>query len=361
MKILFLVSHLKSGGAERTVSYLSKYMTRRGCDVSIVSISDDVFYDIDSGVQLITLGVTNKCKNKFGKLLNAAKRLILVNRAVKKYSPDVVFCIMCETAKYVVNAHKRKKFKLITSERANPAFISNKKTKELCMRMYEESDGIIFQTERARNWFPENIRQKGTVIHNAVGNELVFSVGDIAERKKKISAVGRLDSQKDYPTLLAAFKRVLEKYPDYTLEIFGSGSEEQGLRALSFELGIAENVYFMGVRKDAILKIADSACYVLSSIYEGMPNALMEAMAIGLPCVATDCPNGPAELIEDGKNGLLVPVGDDRAMAEAICRFIEDSELAQSCSKAAKDILESHTVEYIAQKYLDYVLSVVNK
>jgi glycosyltransferase involved in cell wall biosynthesis len=116
----------------------------------------------------------------------------------------------------------------------------------------------------------------------------------------------------------------------------------------------------MGVAKDAVLKIADSSVYVMSSKFEGMPNALMEAMAIGLPCVSTDCPNGPAELIENGVNGLLVPVGDVEALSEAIIKMIEDREFAERCGKNARKILETHSIDQKAKEYAEYIEKVLN-
>lgn len=359
MKVLFLVSHLRSGGAERTVSYLSKYMANNGCDVTILSISDEIFYEIDSKVKLVKLGISSTSSNVLERLFKAYRRKVKVNKAVKKTAPDAVVCLMKRNAKYIMGAHRKKKFKLITSERANPAFIDDESILQTSKIVFDASDGIIFQTERAKKYFPDYIQKKGVVIHNAVGNELVYSVGSNIERSKKISAMGRLSDQKDYPTLLKAFKLVREKNPDFILEIYGDGPDKADLEKLAKDLGIDEQVRFIGACPDALLKLADSSCYVMSSIFEGMPNALMEAMAVGLPCVSTDCPYGPAELIRSGENGLLVPVGDADALANAILRMIEDKEFANYCGENAKRILDDHNVEIIAKQYMDYIRSIV--
>lgn len=358
MKIMFLVAHLGSGGAERTVSYLTSYFSEHSCDVIVLSVENKVFYKLSEKVKYITLEIESHSKSLFDRFLKISKRYVLTNALIKKHSPDVIVCLIPDLAKYIVFKGKSK---LITSERANPNFVEQKNIADLRKKMFKKSDGIIFQTERASMWFEDSIRSKGVVIHNAVGNELVYEVGEVAEREKKISAVGRLSAQKDYPTLFKAFKIVLQKHPDYRLEIFGTGPDEQKLRDLTYELGISENVIFMGVHRDAVLQIANSSCYVMSSVFEGMPNALMEAMAIGLPCVSTDCPNGPAELIENEVSGLLVPVGDSDAIATAICRMIEDKTFAADCGKNAKKILDTHSIEIIAKKYLDYIQSVVEK
>ena len=116
-----------------------------------------------------------------------------------------------------------------------------------------------------------------------------------------------------------------------------------------------DKVLFMGTCPDAIVKVADSACYAMSSLFEGMPNALMEAMAVGLPCVCTDCPNGPAELIENEKNGLLVPMEDENALAGAILRMIEDKPFAEKCGKNASKIKETHSMDTNGKQYLNYL------
>lgn len=356
MKIVFLVPSLGSGGAERTTIYLSDNFSKSGHDVEIVNISDHVFYEIPSFVKYNSLKVSSKCSNIFERFSNIVKRYSRVNKAINEANPNVVVSLLPETAKYILRLHKRKSFVLITSERNNPELDGNM---ELKRKIFHHCDGIVFQTERAKTWYPKEISEKGVVIHNAVGNELVYKVGAIEQRRKLVSAAGRLVKQKDYPTLLKAFKLVLEKYPDYILDIYGDGPDANDLKLLASELEMSSNVNFMGVHKDAILQIADSACYVMSSIHEGMPNALMEAMAVGLPCVSTDCPNGPAELILNEVNGLLVPVGDENRLAKAIIRMIEDKDFAEKCGKNAKLILETHSVKKIAKDYMGYIESVV--
>ena len=338
--------------------YLSDYFVKNGYDMAFVNISGKLFYELNEKITYESLNISSQCNNLFERFINIVKRYSCVRSSIKKLTPDVVISLLPETSKYILSLHKRGNFKLITSERNNPELDGNVKLKH---KVFVHSDGIVFQTSRAKNWYPESIGKKGVVIHNAVGNDLVYKIPVDIVRKKKISAVGRLSKQKDYPTLLRAFKTVSEYYPEYYLEIFGDGPDEAELKALAENLGVSRKVRFMGAHKDAVLQIADSTCYVMSSIYEGMPNALMEAMAVGLPCVSTDCPNGPAELIVNGENGLLVPVGDVVALAGAIVRMIEEKNFAETCGMNAKKILETHNVEKIAKQYIDYIESVVKR
>ncbi len=360
MKIVFIVTHLLSGGAERTVTYLSSYFVQQGMDVTILSLTDKIFYEPDRNVKIKTLHINKTGGKLIERIILAVRRVLKINWYFITHKPDVVISLLPDRARYVLSVRKIKKFKLITSERNDPASVTDKNEIALKDKIYRASDGIVFQTQRAMEYYAPEIQAKGIVIHNAVGNEYVYNMPEITERKKKIVAIGRLNPQKDYDTLLKAYQIVAGKHPDYILEIFGGGSEEARLKQLAKQLGIENHVSFMGIQKDAIVQAADASCYVMSSKHEGMPNALMEAMAAGLPCVSTDCPNGPAELIEPGKSGLLVPVGDSEKLAEAILKMIEDTAFAENCGRNAKDILKTHAIDVKAKEYMDYIKKIYN-
>lgn len=358
MKIAFLLANYGSGGAERTVSYLSEFFAANQHQVEIVVLNGNVFYSNTDKVRIIKADIPSSGRGIAGRMKAIFKRLTFVKKYLKENKPDVVFCMLSETIKYVFG--RKKGFQLFTSERSNPATDTGRIGLFFKKLFFYYADGVVFQTERAKNFYRDIIKDKGIVIPNAIGNEYVFKVPEINNRANKICAMGRITPEKDYPTLIRAFSIVAKKHPEYILEIFGRGSPED-LLALAGELGIRDKVFFMGAHPDAILKIANSKCYVLSSISEGMPNALMEAMAVGLPCVSTDCPNGPAELMENGVNGLLVPVEDERALAEAILKMIEDEEFAKKCGENAAKIKETHSVEINAKRYLDFFKKIVNK
>ena len=222
---------------------------------------------------------------------------------------------------------------------------------------FKESDGVIFQTEVAQNFYSSDVIKKSVVIHNAVGNPYVYKIGQADRKVKKFVAIGRLENrQKDYVTMIDAFEQFLTFYPDFYLEIFGEGSDEAFLTGYIRGKNLTNKVILMGTRVDAIMEANSATAYLISSRYEGMPNALMEAMAIGLPCISTDCHTGPRELIDDGVNGLLVPVGDAEAMCDAMLRIVREPLLAKKLGGAARKILEGHSIDEIAQKYLDFII-----
>lgn len=360
MKVCFLVSNLISGGVERTVCYVSKYFAYHDIDTTILSLSDEIFYDVDEKVKLISLHIKRGYDNKFQKYERVLRRLYGVRKHIKKGKYDVVFCMAPEMTRYILPLHNKGSFKLISSERNNPLF-DNENDKKVKEKAFPKCDGIIFQTQRAMECFPKEVQAKGVIIPNAVGNDLAYTVQRNKDTKRKITAVGRLTKQKDYFTLLKAFIIIHKAFPYERLEIYGSGEDEKELKEFCKSEGLSDCVFFLGNKKEALKLIADSDCFVLSSIYEGMPNVLMEAMAIGLPCVSTDCPFGPRELIKDGVNGFLVPVGDADKLAQKIIYILNNTDEAEQMGERAKHILEEQNINTIASQYLKYVQTIVGE
>ncbi|NEQ41001.1 MAG: glycosyltransferase [Okeania sp. SIO3I5] len=168
-----------------------------------------------------------------------------------------------------------------------------------------------------------------------------------------ILGVGRLEKQKDFPTLIKAFAQV-RQVQSARLVILGSGQERKQLNSLVNELGVKQDVAFLGFVENPYVYMARSGVFVLSSAWEGFGNVLLEAMALGTPVISTNCPNGPKEILDNGKYGELVPVGDSQAMAEAILRV-----LSGEVKSVDSDWLEQFKLETVAQKYLD-VLGIEN-
>jgi glycosyltransferase involved in cell wall biosynthesis len=193
------------------------------------------------------------------------------------------------------------------------------------------ADYATFQTERVRGLFPDSIRAKSCIVPNPV------DVGCLASPSpsKKVVAVGRLHAQKNYGLLLDAFAAFRTSHPEHALHIFGIGSQLDELRQRADSLGIAPHVHFEGFSSDVHRSIADAQMYVMSSDYEGMPNALLEAMMMGLPCISTSC-TGADELISSGESGILVPVGDVAALADAMARLADDAGLRVRLAQAAQ-------------------------
>ena len=217
---------------------------------------------------------------------------------------------------------------------------------------------VVFQTEGARNDYPPKIAKKGVVIPNPVKKGLPRCTPE----KKAICAAGRLSSEKNYHLLINAFGRVSDLHPEYELWIFGQGVMEEELKKYVAEIGLGDRVVFEGYCADVHERMKTAEIFVLSSNAEGLPNALMEAMAMGFAVISTDCPpGGPRSLIENGENGLLVPVGDVDAMAAAMLAYMENDDLRQKVGEAAAKVNEKYAVEKITSDWYACIENVLNQ
>lgn len=170
---------------------------------------------------------------------------------------------------------------------------------------------------------------------------------------KKIVVAGRLTEQKNFSSVIRSFKMVVLKHPDWSLDIYGEGPLKEQLQNLISNIGLERNVFLRGYTSQVREKMLEASCYVLSSLYEGFPLVLLEAMSCGLPVVSYACPCGPKDLVEEGRNGFLVPVCDERALADRICLIIEDENLRKSMGLAAKQTSEKYKLEIIMQMWMD--------
>ncbi len=356
--ITFFISSLGSGGAERVVSTLASELTGRGYRVSIVLIANrNQNYTLPENVQLRYLDCNQDLKKNA--LLRWPLRLKKLRRAVQELAPDVVVSFMAETNIDVCLACLGLRVPVIVSERNDPAIDPASKAKQLLRRIaYLRARGFVFQTPDARDYFSPAIRQKGTIILNPLTAKIPEPFEGVRDRR--IVAVGRLNRQKNYPLLLGAFGEFSREYPDYTLEIYGQGNLEAQVQAEAARLGLEGKVILKGFCADVHNAIRTAAFYVMSSDFEGMPNALIEAMALGLPSICTDCPcGGPRMLLEDGKNGLLVPVRDQAALAKAMKRMAADPRAAEEMGKNAQAIRSRVEVSAITDQWVAYLEAVV--
>lgn len=201
---------------------------------------------------------------------------------------------------------------------------------------------LLTQEDKEKNWKPS---PHLSVIPNPISfitNNLVSALDT-----KKIVTVGRINRVKNYSSLIRSFRLVADKHPDWILEIWGEGEEKQILQEQINTLGLNRSVHLKGYTADVPSRMADSSCFVLSSLYEGLPLVLIEAMSCGLPVISYACPCGPKDIITEGKDGFLVPVNDEKALANNMCRLIEDNELRQEMGKAARIKAEQYKIENI--------------
>ena len=322
MKILTVGYLHGAGGAERQIILLSNQLAQRGHDVTLCVLAEhNSPYKIDESVKIVDVSnAENYINSSVGKIF---KRLFTFRRIVKQVKPDAIINYNLQSAYFCLTLSRKQRGKVIYSERGDPydAEYSGLLGK---IRDYtvKRMDGLVFQSEGARDFFPNVVKQKSIVIHNSV-NVPQDKYPIPAHREKRIVNVGRLHPQKNQKLLIDAFAKISKSFSDYLLEIYGDGDLHDELTGQIERLGLSEQVNIIPSRKDLWDCIHNASLFVLSSDFEGMPNALMEAMALGLPCVSTDCrPGGARTLIEDGKNGFIVPVRDVEALAWAMSQCL---------------------------------------
>ena len=250
------------------------------------------------------------------------------------------------------------KFPVIVCERNDPNIILGKYRPLLISKfrdfVFHLADGAVFQTDNAKNYFSKSIQKKSCVILNPLNTD---NLPDLytGDRDNCIVNVGRLTEQKNQKLLIRSFSLIADQFPDFVLKIFGDGPEKNNLELLINELGLDNRVELMGNVCNVTDKIYKSRLFVFSSDYEGLPNALAEAMALGLPCVSTDCsPGGARMLIDNGINGTIVPVNDPVALSNAIKELLDDRAKSDMYSKNAFCIRDKLSLSLIVSQWEEY-------
>ncbi len=351
MRILFTIGTLGGGGAERNVSLLANGLVRKGYEVGILTVwGDEQVYDLDKRVTYMPLNPVGN--NKLRRFL---KQLFGIRPAIRKYKPDLVISFLADVNACVLLMSRFMKCKVIVSERNDPHIDPTIQVFRILRKiMYPFADGYVFQTPDARDYFSKTIKHKqATIIPNPVREGLPQHVDN---NSKIIITACRLTSQKNLPMLIDAFEKVVEKYRDYQLHIYGEGEQQAELQRYIEEKSLQHCIQLKGFDKNVCEKINAAEIFVLSSNYEGMSNSMLEALAMGMPTIVTDCPIGGARmLIKSGENGILVPVGDTATMAEAIFSLIEDNEKRKRLSKKALNIRIDNSVEKIVEKWISFI------
>lgn len=362
-KLMIHINSLEKGGAERVVATLADEFVKMGIDVILATEwTGKKEYEVDTRVRRINVGLTDEEESFDGKKKRNIRKERL-RELIKEEKPDVVYAF-CRNANYrAILAAKGTGVPVIFSVRSDPKIdYASKKHKFIGNTLYKMSAGGVFQTDEAMGFFSKKVQKKSAVIINPL-NEKYLDIKMAAERRKAVVSVGRFHDAKDHMTLIKAMEIVLKKHPDYVLELYGDRSEDNTYDVITEYVknnGLADKVLFMGNRNDLEERIVDASVFVLSSKYEGMPNALMEAMAMSLPVVSTDCPcGGPAFLIDEGINGILCKVGNPKEMAAAINKLIECPAQANEIAKKAGEITKIASPEIIAKQWLTFAESKV--
>lgn len=366
MRILFFMTVLGGGGAEMHFARLVSELPSYGIEPIIATLRGNGDYEhlLSDKVSHYVLP-TGKLDSTVWKLTRAIRPL---SKMIDELRPDVFCPVLSLTSIPGIISAARARHDpaiVLSIQNALGKQVFVQKTpiaifqRILLPRLWRKADGIIALSRGVAQDISEHIPSsngKIEVIHNCgkpLDQELKnigFDPPDRPDDRPVLIAVGRLTPQKDYPTLLKALS-MMKTDPAPILWILGAGEDEAELRAMAKKLGLAERVQFLGFRRDVLAYMKAADLFVLSSRWEGFANVIVEAMAAGTPVVSTDCPHGPSEIITDGVNGRLVPVGDSIRMSEALDSALKDKKLLGSWIKAGKARAENFSANSIAAEY----------
>lgn len=320
---------------------LANALSERGHEVHLVIlVENNSKYDIADKVKIHNLTkVESKKGNKIVNRFHALKNVL------KGIRPDVSLHYWLQSAYFCAMMSKSVSGKVIYSERGDPGDLEYKGFLGIVREVaFKRIDGFVFQSEGARDYFKEYIKRKSVIIHNSVSIPEDKYLKPCEIREKKIVNVGRLHPQKNQKLLIHSFSKIASDFPEYILEIYGDGELRGELQKQIDDLGLTERVFLKGTTRSVLDYVYTASLFVLSSDYEGMPNALMEAMAIGVPCISTDCrPGGARTLICDKVNGWITPIEDanmlSSRMRDVLLRGKKNEEIILNAMK----IRESHS------------------
>lgn len=355
-KILCYIDSMQMGGAQRVMANLTKHFAEKNISVllvnDIVPINGIPEYEIDKNVRRLFLDQDSQRTKGIHKNIN---RILSLRKLVKKENPDIVLSFIGPPNIRMLVATIGLKTGKYVSVRNDPyREYGNGIKKIIANLIFNLCDGCVFQTEDAANFFNKKIRTKSKIILNPVRQEF-FEIDRVPE-EERIVMVGRLNSQKNYPMAIKAFSKLASTYPKAQLHIFGDGELREELTAQIDQLGLSERIILEGRISNVASVLANATIYMLTSDYEGMPNSLMEAMAVGVPSIATNCPcGGVKSLINDEQNGIMVRCGDVEDLCEKLSILLEDKNKRLVMSRKAREESRKFETSKILSQWDEYL------
>ncbi len=356
MKLLLFIHSLSSGGAERVTVNLANYWAGKGWNITIVTISgrDLDFYEIHPNIHRIALCLARDSTNLRTALKYNYRRIKALRHTLKQQRPDVALAVMTTANILLALAARGLNIPVLGSERIHPPMMHLGTVWEwLRRRSYRHLDAVTALTEETAAWLKEQTNaQYVPIIPNAVSYPIAshaprISPGMSSDTSFNLLAVGRLEPQKGFDRLLLSFAALATRFPDWHLTILGEGSCRDALERMRADLGLEQRISLPGTAGNLDEWYEAANLYVMSSLYEGFPNSLGEAMAYGLPAVSVDCDTGPRDIIRHQVDGLLVPQNNHEALVEALATLMSDKALRRQYATRAVEIRERLSIETI--------------
>jgi GalNAc-alpha-(1->4)-GalNAc-alpha-(1->3)-diNAcBac-PP-undecaprenol alpha-1,4-N-acetyl-D-galactosaminyltransferase len=356
MRIALCISTLGLGGAQKVLINIGRALAEEGHNVYILTLdpSIDDFYVVPS--EFKRLKIFNSSSNascRWFDLPCQVKKYGLIRRALLSTNPDLVLSFIDTTNVSVLIAMKGTGVPVIVSERIFPGLHKIGKKWSLLRRLYyPHASKLVAVTKEAADYFGYLPTEKKKIIPNGVPS---YKFDASRPRQKKIIAAGRLNKQKGFDLLITAFSTISDAYPDWSLEIYGDGEERQFLEELIISNGLDSRISLMGSVNNIASLMLEASVFVLSSRYEGFPNALAEAMSLGMAVVSFDCLSGPSALIEHEVNGLLIPPESIPDLTIALKILMDDSRLLEKLANNAAKIVYKYSEEQVLKLWVDTI------
>lgn len=376
--IAFYIGGLCIGGAERVICNLAEYFYSEGYRVTMVTkVRDEKEYELNPGIRRIIADITPE-EETGSRIHNLFARISKLKRIWKEVKPDVIVSFIRKNNLMAIASAAPLGIPVVVSVRSAPEReLKGFGFKTISFLLFRNAAGVVLQTREAYNFFPGYIREKAVVLPNSINPDFLKASEELtlattinhdkkmtvydripsSVKEKRIITVGRIDDNKNQRLLVEAYVKIVDHYPDWSLELIGDGSGRQALEEYVSTLPCKDRISFTGSVDDVAKRMSEASIFVLPSKIEGMPNALIEAMVMGMACISTDCPcGGPRDLIAaDESNGILVPVDNVDAMAMALKRLITNAPLRQSMGDNARKIIATLNPDTVNKQWKNYI------
>lgn len=360
MKILFIVNNLGIGGAEKMVVFVAEELAKRGHICNIINLNiNNTFEKIPTVLKVYDANIKYT-----GTLHTNYQWVKYAYRISKIESPDILVGFAGLSNFCAATVGKLLKIPSVVCERSDPfyAYKSCPLSKKLKLMIINRATGAVFQTKEASNFYSRKLRNHSAIIPNPIFVNEEVSPIDYRNLPKTIVSLGRYSNkQKRFDILLRGFAEFHQHHSEYVLNIYGKGPDEDYIKELIQSLGIGTCTNLHGKTDMPMTVMSKEGIFVITSDYEGISNSLLEAMAVGLPVISTDhSPGGARFLIEDHKNGLLIPMGDCHALACALTEYADNPMLRSECGINAQEVLKRFTPRKCIDSWESYLKSIVN-
>jgi len=362
MRIAFVIYSLGGGGAERVTAILAQHWADTGHKVRVMTFADESanFYKLKSNVEYETLRCASAGTTLWKKVVLNLSRISKLRRRLKIFQPDVVIGMMSTTSAIVALASVGLRCTAVGSERVHPPLDPLPPFQNFIRNVsYRFHDAVVAQTKESAQWIRTHTAARTVhVIPNPLAwpldaKEPILAPADFCPTGRSIIlAVGRLVPQKGFDKVISAFAAVYEDHPSWDLVILGAGPNRSALEMQIDQLGLKGRIFLPGRAGNIGDWYQRASIFAMTSLFEGFPNALLEAMAYGLPVISTDCDTGPRDLIEHNINGLLIAPGDQDALVEGLQQLMGHEDLRRRLSEKARDVRKRYAIGDISAQWL---------